>query len=49
MYFEKQGILSNLCGKCALNNLLGEEAFSKTMLNDICNSLEKEVKQDYRH
>lgn len=38
-----------MCGKCAVNNLLGKEALTSGMLNEICNNLAKEVKQDYRH
>jgi hypothetical protein len=49
LYFEKQGNFNSLCGKCAINNLLGKEEVTKSMLDDICTRFKKEVKQSYKH
>jgi hypothetical protein len=49
LFFQKQGLFNNCCGKYALNNLLGSKEISTQMLDAICKKFEKKFKQDYKH
>lgn len=49
IYFEEQGRFSLLCGKHALNNLMGKELYTQDRLNGICYQLSDAFINPHKH